>query len=136
MHACVHEDWLSPLKYLDFLREYGPAFTINRMMSYESVKVRLEREQPLTFLEFNYMIFQVRVSCVLARSNSWDAEKTALRYMHMCRDGEMEALLVCWLLVGLFVRGFAASLAAFQLKTFLFPCLPHVSLSLSVSLSV
>ena len=55
-----------------------------------------------------------------------------------CRagDGEMEALLVCWLLVGLFVRGFAASLAAFQLKTFLFPCLPHVSLSLSVSLSV
>ena len=73
MHACVHEDWLSPLKYLDFLREYGPAFTINRMMSYESVKVRLEREQPLTFLEFNYMIFQVRVLCVLARSNSWDA---------------------------------------------------------------
>ena len=131
MHACVHEYWLSPLKYLDFLREYGPAFTINRMMSYESVKVRLEREQPLTFLEFNYMIFQVRVSCVLARSN-----KTALRYMHMCRDGEMEALLVCWLLVGLFVRGFAASLAAFLLKTFLFPCLPHVSLSLSVSLSM
>ena len=35
-----NDDWLSPLNYLDFLREYGPAFTINRMMSYESVKVR------------------------------------------------------------------------------------------------
>jgi tyrosyl-tRNA synthetase len=43
---------------MDFLREYGKHFTINRMMSFESVKLRLEREQPLTFLEFNYMILQ------------------------------------------------------------------------------
>mmetsp|Transcript_13243 Transcript_13243/g.31342 ORF Transcript_13243/g.31342 Transcript_13243/m.31342 type:complete len:292 (-) Transcript_13243:416-1291(-) len=53
-----NDEWLRELNYLEFLREYGPAFTINRMMSYESVKVRLEREQPLTFLEFNYMILQ------------------------------------------------------------------------------
>ncbi|HOO82707.1 MAG TPA: tyrosine--tRNA ligase [Alphaproteobacteria bacterium] len=51
-------DWLDQLNYIDFLRDYGPHFTINRMMGFESVKLRLEREQPLTFLEFNYMILQ------------------------------------------------------------------------------
>lgn len=51
-------DWLSNLNYIDFLRDYGPHFTINRMLAFDSVKLRLEREQPLTFLEFNYMIFQ------------------------------------------------------------------------------
>lgn len=55
-----NDEWLSPIKYLDFLRDYGQHFTINRMMNFESVKVRLDREQPLTFLEFNYMILQVR----------------------------------------------------------------------------
>ena len=50
--------WLDKLKYIDFLRTYGPHFTINRMMSFDSVKLRLEREQALTFLEFNYMILQ------------------------------------------------------------------------------
>ena len=53
-----NDDWLSPLKYLDFLREYGTQFTINRMMSFESVKQRLQREAPFSFLEFNYMILQ------------------------------------------------------------------------------
>ena len=53
-----NDHWLSDLKYIEFLRDYGPHFTINRMMSFESVKLRLEREQPLTFLEFNYMILQ------------------------------------------------------------------------------
>jgi tyrosyl-tRNA synthetase len=53
-----NDDWLSQLNYIDFLREYGPHFTINRMLSFDSVKLRLEREQPLTFLEFNYMLFQ------------------------------------------------------------------------------
>lgn len=48
------------LRYLDFLRDYGQHFTINRMMNFESVKMRLDREQPLTFLEFNYMILQVQ----------------------------------------------------------------------------
>ncbi len=51
-------DWLEKLNYIDFLRDYGPHFTVNRMMSFDSVKLRLEREQPLTFLEFNYMILQ------------------------------------------------------------------------------
>lgn len=53
-----NDDWLSNLNYLEFLQEFGRHFTINHMMSYESVKSRLEREQPLTFLEFNYMILQ------------------------------------------------------------------------------
>ncbi|HEX4098801.1 MAG TPA: tyrosine--tRNA ligase, partial [Caulobacteraceae bacterium] len=50
--------WLDRLAYIDFLREYGPHFTINRMLTFDSVKLRLEREQPLTFLEFNYMLMQ------------------------------------------------------------------------------
>lgn len=53
-----NDDWLSQLKYIDFLREFGRHFTINRMLTFDSVKSRLEREQPLTFLEFNYMIMQ------------------------------------------------------------------------------
>jgi tyrosyl-tRNA synthetase len=53
-----NNDWLSGINYIDFLRDYGPHFTINRMMTFDSVKTRLEREQPLTFLEFNYMILQ------------------------------------------------------------------------------
>lgn len=51
-------DWLDELKYIEFLRDIGPHFTINRMMTFESVKLRLDRENPLTFLEFNYMILQ------------------------------------------------------------------------------
>jgi tyrosyl-tRNA synthetase len=51
-------DWLDGLNYIDFLRDYGAHFTINRMLSFDSVKLRLEREHPLTFLEFNYMILQ------------------------------------------------------------------------------
>ena len=55
----VHNyDWLQKLNYLDFLRDYGRHFSVNRMLSFESVKGRLEREQPLSFLEFNYMIIQ------------------------------------------------------------------------------
>ena len=50
--------WLSELNYIEFLRDYGVHFTINRMMTFDSVKLRLDREQPLTFLEFNYMILQ------------------------------------------------------------------------------
>lgn len=51
-------DWLNGLNYIDFLRDYGVHFTINRMLTFDSVKLRLEREQPMTFLEFNYMILQ------------------------------------------------------------------------------
>lgn len=51
-------DWLDQLNYIAFLRDYGRHFTINRMLTFDSVKLRLEREQPLSFLEFNYMILQ------------------------------------------------------------------------------
>src|SRR5687768_354545 len=51
-------DWLDGLAYVPFLREVGRHFTINRMLTFDSVKLRLDREQPLTFLEFNYMILQ------------------------------------------------------------------------------
>lgn len=53
-----NNDWLDDLKYLEFLRDYGRYFTINRMIGFESVKGRLERESPLTLLEFNYMVMQ------------------------------------------------------------------------------
>jgi tyrosyl-tRNA synthetase len=53
-----NDDWLAELQYIPFLREIGGHFTINRMLTMDSVKLRLEREQPLTFLEFNYMILQ------------------------------------------------------------------------------
>jgi len=51
-------DWLLKLNYVEFLREIGRYFSVNRMLSFDSVKMRLEREQSLTFLEFNYMIMQ------------------------------------------------------------------------------
>ncbi len=51
-------DWLDDLNYIDFLRDYGRHFSVNRMLSYDSVKLRLEREQPLSFIEFNYMVLQ------------------------------------------------------------------------------
>jgi len=51
-------DWLEKLGYVEFLREFGVHFTINRMLTFDSVKLRLEREQPLSFLEFNYMLMQ------------------------------------------------------------------------------
>jgi len=51
-------DWLDELQYVPFLQDYGRLFSVNRMLTLDSVKLRLEREQPLTFLEFNYMILQ------------------------------------------------------------------------------
>ncbi|WP_445501424.1 tyrosine--tRNA ligase [Microvirga sp. G4-2] len=71
-------DWLDPLRYLPFLRDFGTHFTINRMLTFDSVRQRLEREQPLTLLEFNYMVLQAfdflelsrRHSCVLQMGGS------------------------------------------------------------------
>ncbi len=71
-------DWLDGLGYIPFLREVGRHFTINRMLSFDSVKLRLDREQPLTFLEFNYMILQAydflelkrRHDCILQMGGS------------------------------------------------------------------
>ena len=53
-----NHDWLGKLGYIELLQEVGTHFTVNRMMTFDSVKLRLEREQPMTFLEFNYMILQ------------------------------------------------------------------------------
>ncbi len=53
-----NNDWLEELNYLEFLRDYGRHFTVNRMLSFDSVKTRLERESPLSLLEFNYMVLQ------------------------------------------------------------------------------
>jgi len=53
-----NSEWLDGLEYLAFLRDVGTHFTINRMLTFDSVRLRLDREQPLTFLEFNYMILQ------------------------------------------------------------------------------
>ena len=71
-------DWLDGLAYVRFLRDFGPHFSINRMMGMESVKLRLEREQPLSFLEFNYAILQAydflelrrRYGCLLQMGGS------------------------------------------------------------------
>lgn len=71
-------DWLGSLNYIDFLREVGQHFSINRMLSFDSVKLRLERQQELSFLEFNYMILQAydflelykRYGCVLQMGGS------------------------------------------------------------------
>lgn len=71
-------EWLEELNYIDFLRDYGRHFTINRMLSFDSVKLRLDREQPLTFLEFNYMLLQAydfmelnnRFGCMLQMGGS------------------------------------------------------------------
>ena len=74
-------DWLSKLKYIDFLRDVGKHFTINKMLSFDSVKLRLEREQSLSYMEFNYMILQAydffqlnkQMNCVLqiGGSDQW-----------------------------------------------------------------
>ena len=53
-----NDEWLSKISYIDMLRDVGRHFTINRMLTFDSVRLRLDREQPLTFLEFNYMILQ------------------------------------------------------------------------------
>jgi tyrosyl-tRNA synthetase len=62
-------DWLDELNYIAFLRDYGRHFSVNRMLTYESVKSRLDREQPLSFLEFNYSILQAYDFLELARRN-------------------------------------------------------------------
>ena len=64
-----NDDWLSELSYIELLRDVGKHFTINRMLTFDSVKLRLDREQPLTFLEFNYMILQAYDFLKLSRDH-------------------------------------------------------------------
>jgi len=73
-----NDEWLSGLAYIPFLRDIGRHFSVNRMLTFDSVKLRLDREQPLSFLEFNYMILQAydflelsrRVGCTLQMGGS------------------------------------------------------------------
>jgi len=73
-----NDDWLSGLQYIPFLRDIGKHFSVNRMLTMDSVRLRLEREQPLSFLEFNYMILQGydfvelnrRYNCILQMGGS------------------------------------------------------------------
>src|SRR6202042_2210426 len=60
-------DWLDRLGYIAFLRGYGRHFSVNRMLTQDSVRLRLDREQPLSFLEFNYMVLQAYDFVELAR---------------------------------------------------------------------
>jgi tyrosyl-tRNA synthetase len=71
-------DWLNKLNYIDFLRDVGRHFSVNRMLSFDSVKMRLDRQQELSFLEFNYMVLQAydfvelnkRTGCILQMGGS------------------------------------------------------------------
>ena len=95
-------DWLDGLGYIPFLQNVGRHFTVNRMLTFDSVKLRLEREQPLTFLEFNYMILQgydfvelhKRHSCALQMggSDQWGNIVTGTELIRRKDGGEAFAL--------------------------------------------
>ena len=93
-----NDAWLSGYGYIQFLREFGPHFTVNRMLTFDSVKMRLEREQPLTFLEFNYMLMQAvdflelyqRTGCTLQMggSDQWGNIVNGVEIVRRKSDGE------------------------------------------------
>lgn len=95
-------EWLDNLNYLDFLRDIGRHFSINRMLSFESVKSRLDREQSLSFLEFNYMILQAydfmelhrRYGCILQMggSDQWGNIVNGIDLTRRVIDGEVYGL--------------------------------------------
>lgn len=95
-------DWLLPLNYLEFLRDVGRHFSVNRMLSFDSVKTRLDREQSLSFLEFNYMILQAydfvelnrRTGCVLQMggSDQWGNIVSGIDLGHRMSDVQLYAL--------------------------------------------
>jgi tyrosyl-tRNA synthetase len=97
-----NDDWLSKLEYIPLLREVGRHFSINRMLTMDSVRLRLEREQPLTFLEFNYMILQAydfvelnkRHGCTLQMggSDQWGNIVQGVELGRRLRDAEMFGL--------------------------------------------
>jgi tyrosyl-tRNA synthetase len=100
-------DWLDKIEYIPFLRDVGRHFTVNRMLTFDSVKLRLEREQPLSFLEFNYMILQAydylelsrRYGCQLQMGGS-DQWGNIINGMELCRriDAKQVFALTCPLL--------------------------------------
>ena len=95
-------DWLDQLRYIPLLREVGRHFTVNRMLTFDSVKLRLDREQPLTFLEFNYMILQAydfvelykRHGCMLQMggSDQWGNIVNGIELGRRLLDAELFAL--------------------------------------------
>ena len=95
-------EWLDGLNYLDFLRDIGRHFSINRMLAFESVKSRLDREQSLSFLEFNYMILQAydfmelhrRYGCILQMggSDQWGNIVNGIDLTRRVIDGEVYGL--------------------------------------------
>ncbi len=95
-------DWLDELQYIPFLREYGRHFSVNRMLGFESVKLRLDREQPLSFLEFNYMVLQAydflelsrRMDCVLQMggSDQWGNIVAGIELAHRCDQKQLYGL--------------------------------------------
>jgi tyrosyl-tRNA synthetase len=97
-----NDEWLSRYGYIEFLREFGPHFTINRMMTFDSVRLRLEREQPLTFLEFNYMLMQAvdflelyrRDGCILQMggSDQWGNIVNGVEIVRRKADGQAYGL--------------------------------------------
>jgi tyrosyl-tRNA synthetase len=90
-----NDDWLGKLEYLPFLREVGRHFSVNRMLTFDSVQLRLEREQSLSFLEFNYMIMQAydflelsrRVGCRLQMGGS-DQWGNIVNGVELCRRAD------------------------------------------------
>src|SRR3984893_11408623 len=95
-------DWLDQLRYIPLLRDVGRHFTVNRMLTFDSVKLRLDREQPLTFLEFNYMILQAydfvelykRHGCILQMggSDQWGNIINGIELGRRLLDAELFAL--------------------------------------------
>lgn len=95
-------DWLMELKYVDFLREVGRHFSVNRMLTFESVRLRLDREQSLSFLEFNYMVMQGfdftelnrRYGCILQMggSDQWGNIVNGLDLSHKMGGPQLFAL--------------------------------------------
>ena len=95
-------DWLNALNYIDFLRDVGRHFSVNRMLAFDSVKLRLERQHELSFLEFNYMILQAydfvelnkRTACVLQMggSDQWGNIVNGIDLGHRMEDVQLFAL--------------------------------------------
>lgn len=97
-----NDAWLSGYGYIEFLREFGPHFTINRMLTFDSVRTRLEREQPLSFIEFNYMLMQAvdflelykRERCILQMggSDQWGNIVNGVELVRRKAEGEAYGL--------------------------------------------
>jgi len=95
-------DWLNKLNYIDFLRDVGRHFSINRMLSFDSVKLRLDRQQELSFLEFNYMVLQAydfvelnkRYNCILQMggSDQWGNIVNGIDLGRRMQNGQLFAL--------------------------------------------